>query len=71
MGHFYNNNILQKNTKNNRKKPNTPEIKNKNKLGNRDLDKDNLNKNNNKNIKRPSTAPHNNIQIKKTIFENY
>ena len=71
MGNYYNNNKIQKNTKNNLKKPITPEIKNKNKLGNKDIEKDNVNKINNKNIKRPSTAPHNNIHIKKTIFENY
>ena len=67
MGKYFNNNIIKKNNKNSIKKPNTPEIKNMNK----DLEKVNLNKINNKNIKRPSTAPHNNIQIKKTIFENY
>ena len=32
---------------------------------NKELQKEYLNKMNNKNIKRPSTAPHNNIQIKK------
>ena len=69
MGNYKN--AIQKNTKNKIKKPITPESKNKNKIGNKDIEKDNMNKNNNKNIKRPSTAPHNNIQIKNTIFENY
>ena len=32
---------------------------------NKEMQKEYLNKFNNKNIKRPSTAPHNNIQIKK------
>ena len=35
---------------------------------NKDLEKNNFNKNNNKNVKRPSTAPHNNIHIKKNNF---
>ena len=56
-----NNNKIKKNGNNKIKKPRTPEIKN---LNNKGIVKD-INKINNKNNNRPSTAPHNNIHIKK------
>lgn len=55
-------NFMGKNVNNNKqkkefnKKPHTPEIKNIQSKSNKDFE--------NKKIKRPSTAPHNNIQIK-------
>ena len=59
-------NINNKNNKSNKvSKPHTPEIKNMNVKYKKDILKDSLNKGNNKNYKRPSTAPHNNIDIKK------
>ena len=59
-------NINNKNNKSNKvSKPHTPEIKNMNVKYKKDILKENLNKGNNKNYKRPSTAPHNNIDIKK------
>ena len=55
---YINNNIKDKN-----KKPRTPEGKNINIKNNKGNNKDISNKN--KNEKRPSTAPHNNLKIKK------
>lgn len=53
MGKKINNN---KQKKENIKKPHTPEIKNIQSKYNKDIE--------NKKLKRPSTAPHNNIQVK-------
>ena len=66
IGKNINNNKIKKNgIKTNSKKPHTPEINSMNYRCNKENEIDILNKINNKNNKRPSTAPHNNIHIKK------
>ena len=62
IGRIFNNN---KTKKNGIKKPRTPEIKNMKVKSNKENEEENFNKFNNKNSKRPSTAPHNNLNIKK------
>ena len=52
---------INKNIKKEIKKPHTPEIKNMNNKYKKEIET----KINNKNIKRPSTAPHNNLYAKK------
>ena len=66
MNNNSNNNNIKNQRKDNVKKPRTPEINNINmKYNNNEIQKDYSNKYNNKNSKRPSTAPHNNIKLKK------
>ena len=63
LGKNINNNKNQK--KDNIKKPRTPEINNMNIKINKEMQKEYLNKYNINNYQRPSTAPHNNIYVKK------
>ena len=62
---MYTSNSIGKNINNNKIKKNGIKTNSKNYRCNKENEIDILNKINNKNSKRPSTAPHNNIHIKK------